>query len=576
MSGLSTTGSISFGLALVAGRNRVPRPATGNTAVRIIDLPLFIAKTLRSGRPHRVVGSLGPLEHRRAHAVPGAALRAAPVPPDTVETTVIALIAPAHIADARQERTQRAGLVEGFRAKLRTNARELGHLLGRNCRGEQPRELPRSELATLPQPPTELVQNVWAVRAARDGEDGRDDLERETRRTLQRVQIEPQRPDTVSGELGDPRGEDVGPRQAGTVRAGLPQQRAGALAVALYQRVLGELAQVVRGDASTLELHRRRQLVEHLERLRPVALGLVDGDQVIERAVAVLTGGRQLFEHPLGAIHQPGALVVEGKGESRLLTHPAAALIAQPRVNGDRPVHFAAPAEEASECELNLRRIALGLRHASKDFGSVIEAVVDQVIEADVVVTRQPYGTRGAIAAAEKPGRQAHQDEGQGEQQWRQFEHGFRRYQVRVTNDNRASARRCISVANRSTGAFVDALAQVFPRLEVRHMLARERHGLTGLGVAALTWRAKVQREAAEAANLDALTLRERIAHDLQNLLQRQLDIFRRQVLLLGGDDLDEFGLGHRAQAPQRLSPDPICSFSSSPRLVPEGCVSER
>jgi hypothetical protein len=35
MSGLSTTGSISFGLALVAGRNRVPRPATGNTAVLI-------------------------------------------------------------------------------------------------------------------------------------------------------------------------------------------------------------------------------------------------------------------------------------------------------------------------------------------------------------------------------------------------------------------------------------------------------------------------------------------------------------------------------------------------------------
>src|SRR5919109_215838 len=34
MSGLSTIGSISFGLALVAGRKRVPRPATGNTANR--------------------------------------------------------------------------------------------------------------------------------------------------------------------------------------------------------------------------------------------------------------------------------------------------------------------------------------------------------------------------------------------------------------------------------------------------------------------------------------------------------------------------------------------------------------
>src|SRR6266446_7638694 len=34
ISGLSTTGSISFGIALVAGRNRVPSPATGNTALR--------------------------------------------------------------------------------------------------------------------------------------------------------------------------------------------------------------------------------------------------------------------------------------------------------------------------------------------------------------------------------------------------------------------------------------------------------------------------------------------------------------------------------------------------------------
>src|SRR5579871_1366852 len=415
MSGLSTTGSNSFGLALVAGRNRVPRQATGKTAVRMADLPLFIATTLRSGRPHRVVGSLGPLEHRRTHAVPGAALRAAPIPPDTVQTTVIALIAPAHIADAGQQRTQRAGLGEGFRAQLRTDARELRHLLGRHCRGEQPRKLPWSELATLPQPPTELLQHVRAVRAARDGEDRRDDLERETRRSLERVQIEPQRPVAVSGVLGDPRRENVGSRQARTVRTRLPQQRAGALAVALYECVLGELAQVVRSHPSSLELHGRRQLVEDLEGLGPVALGLVNGDEVIERAIAVFARCRQLLEYPLGAIHQPGALVIERKRESRLLTHAITTLIAQPRVNGDRAVDFAATAEQTSECELNLGRIALGLRHACEDLGSVVEAVIDQVIEANVVVTWQPYGARGAIATAEKPGGQAHQDEGQGQ-----------------------------------------------------------------------------------------------------------------------------------------------------------------
>src|SRR5437868_12571951 len=35
ISGLSTMVSISFGIALVAGRTRVPRPATGKTALRI-------------------------------------------------------------------------------------------------------------------------------------------------------------------------------------------------------------------------------------------------------------------------------------------------------------------------------------------------------------------------------------------------------------------------------------------------------------------------------------------------------------------------------------------------------------
>src|SRR5579885_607150 len=34
ITGLSTTGSISFGMALVAGRNLVPMPATGKTALR--------------------------------------------------------------------------------------------------------------------------------------------------------------------------------------------------------------------------------------------------------------------------------------------------------------------------------------------------------------------------------------------------------------------------------------------------------------------------------------------------------------------------------------------------------------
>src|SRR5918911_211163 len=45
IAGLSRTGSISFGCAFVAGRNRVPRPAAGITALRTLVMsPLLIGR----------------------------------------------------------------------------------------------------------------------------------------------------------------------------------------------------------------------------------------------------------------------------------------------------------------------------------------------------------------------------------------------------------------------------------------------------------------------------------------------------------------------------------------------------
>src|SRR5690606_19774593 len=48
MSGLSTIGNISLGEALVAGRNQVPRPATGNTAQRILVLNCGAPRSIHS------------------------------------------------------------------------------------------------------------------------------------------------------------------------------------------------------------------------------------------------------------------------------------------------------------------------------------------------------------------------------------------------------------------------------------------------------------------------------------------------------------------------------------------------
>src|SRR5580700_5825640 len=110
--GLSTTGSISLGLALVAGRNRVPRPATGNTAVRITD---FIRRSLiRSGIDQsvlksacRLISALGPFEYHRMQSVPSAAFGAPPIPANARQAAIVALIAPADITHAHQEGAQR-------------------------------------------------------------------------------------------------------------------------------------------------------------------------------------------------------------------------------------------------------------------------------------------------------------------------------------------------------------------------------------------------------------------------------------------------------------------------------------
>src|SRR5579863_6256215 len=147
MSGLSTTGSISLGLALVAGRKRVPRPATGNTAVRITGLET-VTENLSSRGARALIGALRPFEDRRPQAVPRAAFRTMPVPADAVQAAVLALIAP---ADARQQRTQRSRIRDRLhtRPQLGCDSRKSRHFAGRSRGCEQPRELPRRDTAAL-------------------------------------------------------------------------------------------------------------------------------------------------------------------------------------------------------------------------------------------------------------------------------------------------------------------------------------------------------------------------------------------------------------------------------------------
>jgi len=71
-------------------------------------------------------------------------------------------------------------------------------------------------------------------------------------------------------------------------------------------------------------------------------------------------------------------------------------------MDGDRPIDFPAAPEQAPQRELNLGGIATRLGHAGEDLRGVIETVVDEMVEADVIVARQAHGARGAVTAAEK------------------------------------------------------------------------------------------------------------------------------------------------------------------------------
>jgi hypothetical protein len=101
------------------------------------------------------------------------------------------------------------------------------------------------------------------------------------------------------------------------------------------------------------------------------------------------------------------------------------------------------------------------------------------------------------------------------------------------------------SVPDRVIRAFIDAFAKILTGFEVRHVFSGEGDRFPGLGIPTLARRTKMERKASEPTDLDAPALRERIAHDLEDLFDCQLDVLRRQVLLFRCNELDEFRFGH-------------------------------
>ena len=89
--------------------------------------------------------------------------------------------------------------------------------------------------------------------------------------------------------------------------------------------------------------------------------------------------------------------------------------------------------------------------------------------------------------------------------------------------------------------AGVHSFSQVLTWFEMRNIFAGERYGLTCFRISANSGRPIMQRKAAKAPYFNAFTPGERIAHQIQQVFDCKLNVFRRQVFLLSGDQFNEF-----------------------------------
>ena len=120
--------------------------------------------------------------------------------------------------------------------------------------------------------------------------------------------------------------------------------------------------------------------VVNRDRLLPVALLLVDAQQVAQRRARAARRLRELLKQTLGAIEQPRAEIVLGEREHRV----QAMLVAERRprhdvlVDADRALDLAAPPIEAAEREMRLDGLVVDVDHAQEHFERLVRLFVEQ------------------------------------------------------------------------------------------------------------------------------------------------------------------------------------------------------
>ena len=121
-----------------------------------------------------------------------------------------------------------------------------------------------------------------------------------------------------------------------------------------------------------------------LDRLVPVALELVDRDQLAQRLRRMHAHLHQVGEQGFGAIEQAGAHVVLAQREhaAGLLFLAQAVPRNQALVQADGAIDFAAAAEQVAERELGLDRVLVDLGDLQEDLDRLVLLLVEQVVQA--------------------------------------------------------------------------------------------------------------------------------------------------------------------------------------------------
>ena len=94
---------------------------------------------------------------------------------------------------------------------------------------------------------------------------------------------------------------------------------------------------------------------------------------------------------------------------------------------------------------------------------------------------------------------------------------------------------------DREVAGSIDALSQIFARLEMRYVFPGQRNGFARFRVPTDPRRPEMQRKTAKSTNFNTFTPGKGVTHKIKKVLNRQFYVFCRQMLLLSGDHFYEF-----------------------------------